>query len=109
MLLLDEPTEPSRHRVPGGVEEALAQYPGTLVMVSLDRTLIDKMADRLVVFETDRVVTHLGNYTDYREQRERQAGTVDERPTTPRSAGSSAETRQGRGTRTAPAAKDLDD
>ncbi|HQM34460.1 MAG TPA: ABC-F family ATP-binding cassette domain-containing protein [Candidatus Hydrogenedentes bacterium] len=79
VLLLDEPTNHLDIASREALEEALAQYPGTLVMVSHDRTLIDKMADRLVVFETDRVVTHLGNYTDYREQRERQAGTVDER------------------------------
>ncbi|HOF40827.1 MAG TPA: ABC-F family ATP-binding cassette domain-containing protein [Candidatus Hydrogenedentes bacterium] len=79
VLLLDEPTNHLDIASREALEEALAQYPGTLVMVSHDRTLIDKMADRLVVFEADGVITHLGNYTDYREQRERLAGEMEER------------------------------
>ena len=83
VLLLDEPTNHLDIASRETLEEALAQYPGTLVMVSHDRTLIDKMVDRLVVFEQDRVITHLGNYTDYREQRERQASPEDEKPDDP--------------------------
>ena len=83
VLLLDEPTNHLDIASREALEEALAQYPGTLVMVSHDRTLIDKMVDRLVVFEQDRVITHLGNYTDYREQRERQASPEDEKPDDP--------------------------
>ena len=77
VLLLDEPTNHLDIASREALEEALARYPGTLVMVSHDRTLIDKMVDRLVVFEADRIVTHLGNYTEYREQREREAVTAE--------------------------------
>ena len=79
VLLFDEPTNHLDIASREALEEALAQYPGTLVMVSHDRTLIDKMADRLVVFEAEGVITHLGNYTDYREQRERLAGEMEAR------------------------------
>ncbi|MFO7976161.1 MAG: ABC-F family ATP-binding cassette domain-containing protein [Candidatus Hydrogenedentota bacterium] len=83
VLLLDEPTNHLDIASREALEEALAQYPGTLVMVSHDRTLIDKMVDRLVVFERGRVITYLGNYTDYREQRERQAVTTEEKAEDP--------------------------
>lgn len=79
VLLLDEPTNHLDIASREALEEALAHYPGTLVMVSHDRTLIDKMVDRLIVFEKDRAFLHLGNYTDYREQRERQAGAAEEK------------------------------
>lgn len=77
VLLLDEPTNHLDIASREALEEALARYPGTLVMVSHDRALIDKMVDRLVVFEAGGIVTHLGNYTEYRERRERETVTAE--------------------------------
>lgn len=66
LLLLDEPTNhldiPSRETL----EAALEQFHGTLFMVSHDRALVDKLADRLIVVEDGQATVHLGDYSDYR-------------------------------------------
>ena len=68
VILLDEPTNhldiPSRE----ALEMALAEFPGSLVVVSHDRVLIDALVDKLIVIENGRASVHLGNYTDYRAE-----------------------------------------
>jgi ATP-binding cassette subfamily F protein 3 len=66
LLLLDEPTNHLDIASQEVLEGALAEFPGTLVLVSHDRALIDKLADKLVLIENGRASVHLGNYTDYR-------------------------------------------
>ena len=67
VLLLDEPTNHLDIATREVLEEALAGFDGTLIMVSHDRELIDRMADRLLIVEEGTVTIHLGNYTDYLE------------------------------------------
>jgi len=80
VLLLDEPTS---HLDIGGretLEESLREYPGTLVVASHDRYLIDKLANKVVEIEEKKVTLYPGNYTDYREkkaQEQTSAGQVD--------------------------------
>ncbi len=54
LLILDEPTNhldiPSREML----ENALANYPGTIIAVSHDRFFIDKIADKLLVIGADQ-------------------------------------------------------
>jgi len=68
VLLLDEPTNhldiPSRETL----ETALAGFPGALLVVSHDRALIDRLADRLMIIENGHAQIHLGNYADYRRE-----------------------------------------
>ncbi|MDQ1257411.1 MAG: ATP-binding cassette, subfamily er 3, partial [Candidatus Hydrogenedentes bacterium] len=66
VLLLDEPTNHLDIASREALESALTDYPGTLIMVSHDRALIDRFAERLIVVEHGRATVHLGNYTDYR-------------------------------------------
>ena len=67
-LFLDEPTNhldiPSRE----SVEEALETYPGTIVMVTHDRYLVDRLADRVLWIEGGRTKLTLGNYTEMRAE-----------------------------------------
>jgi ATP-binding cassette subfamily F protein 3 len=74
VLVLDEPTNhldiPSRE----ALEEALADFPGTVIAVSHDRYFLDKIVDRLLVIRPEGHGVYLGNYSDYLKQVE-QAGS----------------------------------
>jgi len=65
VLLLDEPTNHLDIASRESLEEALAGFPGALLICTHDRTLIDRMADRLLVIEGGHAHMHLGNYADY--------------------------------------------
>jgi ATP-binding cassette subfamily F protein 3 len=66
LLLLDEPTNhldiPSREVL----EEALAEYTGTLIFVSHDRYFLDKLATRIWHLSDGRVSSYTGNYSQFR-------------------------------------------
>lgn len=68
VLMMDEPTNhldiPSREVL----ESALQQYAGTLIIVTHDRRLIDRLATKLIVFEGETAALHLGNYSEYRDR-----------------------------------------
>ena len=72
VLALDEPTNHLDIPAREVLEEALAGYEGTLVVVSHDRYFLDKVCGRLLVFEGDGLVSHLGNHSDWRARRESQ-------------------------------------
>lgn len=66
LLLLDEPTNHLDIVSREALEQSLAGFEGAIVLVSHDRTLIDKLVDKLVVLEGGHATVHLGNYADYR-------------------------------------------
>lgn len=68
-LILDEPTNHLDIESRLVVEDMLANYPGTILMVSHDRYFIDQIVDQLLVFENKRVKHFLGNYSEYHHQR----------------------------------------
>ncbi|MCP4645919.1 MAG: ABC-F family ATP-binding cassette domain-containing protein [bacterium] len=70
LLLLDEPTNHLDIASREALETALVGYPGTIVLVTHDRTLVDRLADRLIVIENGEATIHLGNYSDYRHKHE---------------------------------------
>ncbi len=83
-LLLDEPTNHLDLESREALEEALREFPGTLIMVSHDRRFLDRTAGRLLIFGPDpdpdrRVRIHQGNYSDYVRVREREAAAAAER------------------------------
>lgn len=71
LLVLDEPTNyldiDSRERM----EEAFADYPGAIVLVSHDRYLVGKIANRIVGVQDDRVIQYPGTYAEYMAHLER--------------------------------------
>jgi len=77
LLVLDEPTNhldiPSREVL----EEALLEFPGTIVAVSHDRFFLDRVATRLLVMRRDACTLHTGNYTSYIEWLESRRKTAD--------------------------------
>ena len=66
MLLLDEPTNHLDIASREALEASLAEFPGTIVLVSHDRELIDRLVDKLIIIEGGRGMVHLGNYAHYR-------------------------------------------
>nr|MDD6336426.1 ABC-F family ATP-binding cassette domain-containing protein [bacterium] len=73
VLALDEPTNhldmPSR----AALEEALLDWPGTLLFVSHDRFFVDRVATRILFFEDGRLIESLGGWQDYLELQARRA------------------------------------
>jgi len=81
LLVLDEPTNHLDIEAREALEEALADFRGSLLMVSHDRYFLQKMADGVYWVEEGRLVHDHGRYAEAREkQRSRQAkGPREER------------------------------
>ena len=83
VLILDEPTNhldiPSRE----ALEQALQDYPGTIIVVSHDRYFLDRIVNKLLVIRAGEHGQYLGNYTDYiralEEQTKNAQDTCDDR------------------------------
>jgi ATP-binding cassette, subfamily F, member 3 len=73
LLVLDEPTNhldiPSRT----ALEESLDEYDGTLIVVSHDRFLLDRVVDRLLVLGHGEPQLFAGTYSDYHAKRQADA------------------------------------
>lgn len=66
MLILDEPTNDLDMDTLDMLEEVLAEYKGTLFVVSHDRDFLDQTVSKILAFEGDGVVEgHIGGYSDY--------------------------------------------
>lgn len=77
ILLLDEPTNDLDTETLTILEEYLDQFEGAVLAVSHDRYFLDKMADRLFVFENHAITVQQIPYSTYLETREKQ---VHEKP-----------------------------
>lgn len=72
LLLLDEPTNHLDIASRTALEAALAEFEGTLVVVSHDRYFLDTVCDRLWVVGDGHVQVFLGTYSEYAEKRRRE-------------------------------------
>ena len=66
VLVLDEPTNHLDIWACESLEDALSQYEGTVIVVSHDRTFLNRVAQMLIVFEDGKVHVVYGNYDTYR-------------------------------------------
>ncbi len=67
ILLLDEPTNDLDIETLTVLEDYLEGFPGAVIAVSHDRYFLDKVAEKIFVFEGEgRVLQYTGNYTDYK-------------------------------------------
>jgi ATP-binding cassette subfamily F protein 3 len=64
-LLLDEPTNNLDIASAEVLENALADFIGTALVISHDRYFLDQVVDRLLVIRNGEIETHLGAYSDY--------------------------------------------
>ena len=79
-LLLDEPTNHLDIRSKEALETALEDFEGTIFIISHDRYLINKMADKILAFENGTVNSYNMNYDDYVSKIVPTLQTVTEEP-----------------------------
>lgn len=85
LLLLDEPTNhldiPSQEIL----EEVLEAYPGTILLVTHDRYLVDALATQIWEIEPagSQLTVFHGTYSQMKEERERQAALAATQPAAP--------------------------
>ena len=68
-LLLDEPTNHLDLQSQEVLQELLSEFAGTVLLVSHDRYLVDRLATHLWVIEDRQLVIHEGGYSQYVEGR----------------------------------------
>ena len=76
LLLLDEPTNHLDMDSREVLEDALRDFPGTILAISHDRYFINRFADKVMVMEQDGIREYLGNFDDYLEKRNRPVAPV---------------------------------
>ncbi len=69
LLLLDEPTHHLDLAGKEVLEGALEQYPGAVVVVTHDRSLMARVATRVLEVDDGRVILYPGGYDDYESTR----------------------------------------
>jgi ABC transport system ATP-binding/permease protein len=70
LLVLDEPTNDLDLDTLDLLEEVLADYEGTLLLVSHDRDFLDRLVTSVIALEGDgRAMEYVGGYSDYLRQR----------------------------------------
>lgn len=71
ILLLDEPDNHLDVNAIEWLEGFLANYRGAVLLVSHDRHLLDKVAQKTIEVEFGRIVEYKGNYSYYADQKKR--------------------------------------
>ncbi|MEI6786714.1 MAG: ATP-binding cassette domain-containing protein, partial [Verrucomicrobiota bacterium] len=69
LLVLDEPTNDLDLPSLRMLEEALADFDGTVLVVSHDRYFLDRICDQVVAFEANGLFVQPGNYSYYLEKK----------------------------------------
>jgi ATP-binding cassette, subfamily F, member 3 len=69
-LVLDEPTNHLDVESREALEAALEAFPGTILLVSHDRALLDAVPNRIVAFEDQRLRSYDGGWADMERERE---------------------------------------
>ncbi|NLX14646.1 MAG: ABC-F family ATP-binding cassette domain-containing protein [Phycisphaerales bacterium] len=69
LLLLDEPTNHLDIEATRFLEQYLVNYHGTVIVVSHDRYLLDRVADKIADLEGKRITVYSCGYSDYAESK----------------------------------------
>lgn len=81
VLLLDEPTNDLDIQTLTILEDYLSGFQGAVIVVSHDRYFLDKVVDRVFVFQPDGTLKlYMGGYSDYLERREEDAPAPPPKP-----------------------------
>jgi ATP-binding cassette subfamily F protein 3 len=73
LLLLDEPTNHLDLESREALEAALEAFPGTVLLVTHDRALLDAVSGRVLAIESGRLVPYAGGWAEYLRLRDRAA------------------------------------
>ncbi len=71
LLLLDEPTNHLDVASVEWLEKYLKNYSGAVLLISHDRFFLDRVAERIVEIEFGSTSSYKGNYSYYKEEKER--------------------------------------
>ena len=71
VLVLDEPTNHLDYDTREALENAIKQYPGTVLFISHDRYFVNKIATHMWLVEKQEMTLSYGNYEDYQYKKER--------------------------------------
>ena len=82
-LVLDEPTNHLDLESRESLEAALEAFPGTVLLVSHDRALLDAVADRLLAVEERGIASYPGGWADYVRAQEAQEAPPAPKPPKP--------------------------
>jgi ATP-binding cassette subfamily F protein uup len=81
VLVLDEPTNDLDIETLELLEELLAQYDGTLFLVSHDRAFLDNVVTQVIAFEGDgKLIEYVGGYEDWVRVKKYQATVAMAKP-----------------------------
>jgi ATP-binding cassette subfamily F protein 3 len=69
LLMLDEPTNHLDLEATVWLEQWLQRYPGTLLIISHDRSFLDGVINHVISFEGGKLVAYTGNYSAYEKLR----------------------------------------
>jgi ATP-binding cassette, subfamily F, member 3 len=79
-LLLDEPTNNLDIVAKQTLLEALQRFPGTVVMVSHDRHILNQLITQVVEVGHGSAIRYLGNYDEYLEKKASEEAAANARP-----------------------------
>ncbi|MBL8863137.1 MAG: ATP-binding cassette domain-containing protein [Planctomycetes bacterium] len=82
LLVLDEPTNDLDLETLELLEELLADFQGTVILVSHDRAFLDDVATSVVVFDGGLPVESVGGWSDWIERRRARAAAPPTKPAT---------------------------
>ena len=97
LLVLDEPTNDLDLETLDLLQEMLASYPGTLLLVSHDRDFLDRTVTSVIAFEGEgRWIEYAGGYSDMVAQRGHGVGILaQDKPASPSTARPAPQARRG--------------
>ncbi len=67
-LILDEPTNHLDIEAKEGLQKALIEFPGTLIMVTHDRDFASNIATRIIAITEKKIIDYKGTYNEYLEK-----------------------------------------
>jgi ATP-binding cassette, subfamily F, member 3 len=79
-LVLDEPTNHLDLESRESLEAALEAFPGTVLLVTHDRALLDAVSGRLLAIENGQIVSYAGGWADYQRSRGPDAVAAEPQP-----------------------------
>lgn len=72
MIFADEPTSNVDMEGIALMEEKFAEYKGGLIVISHDRSFLDKICNQILEIEDGKIKVYKGNYSDYKNQKQQE-------------------------------------